>query len=70
MEPTEISSRNIEAKRILSKTHPELSPYKKLNEREYNGVVHDILKGDNDGKNLLYSTWKTFDNNYNTDLVK
>jgi hypothetical protein len=69
-EPTEISSRNIEVKRMLSEKHPELSPYKRIDQATYNKIVPEILKDDKMGKNILYSNWKTFDNNYNKDLVK
>jgi hypothetical protein len=70
MEPTEIASRNTEVKRILSKERPDLSPYARIDEKTYNEIIPTVLKGDKTGKDILYSTWRTFDNNYNKDLVK
>jgi hypothetical protein len=68
MEPTEVASRNIEIKRMLSKKHPNISPYKKIDEATYNKIINDIDM--EYGGDLLYSTYETFNDNYNNDLVK
>jgi hypothetical protein len=68
MEPSETASRNIEVRRMLSKKYPDISPYKKIDEATYNKIKKNI--GMDAGKNLLYSTWETFNDNYNNDLVK